>query len=295
VSNRCPRPLAALAAIVFLSIRSGAQTSEVQTFKGEVRSDSLMNFHDYRIELEEINHHGEIYRTDLNIQGDFEFHRLPAGEYQLRVTTFRGDMIQQEFVSVNSFVGVLRVHLALPAKNSSEPGTISMTQLRHPPDRKAIQSYVAAQRFAASGSPEKAAKELEKAVRISPEFADAYTNLAVQHMRLERFEEAAAEMTRAIEIAGPNPLRLCNLAYAQTFLGRREEALVSVRAALRLDGGYLQGHLILGTILAADRRTVSEAIPHLERAVQSFPSAQAILEQARGALSNSAVVKPPPR
>jgi tetratricopeptide (TPR) repeat protein len=121
-------------------------------------------------------------------------------------------------------------------------------------------------------------------VRISPEFADAYTNLAVQHMRMDRYQEAAGETVRAIEIAGPSPQRLCNLSYAQAHLGRREDALASVRAALRMDAGYPQAHLILGTILAADRRTLTEAIPHLERAAQSMPVAQGVLERAREAL-----------
>lgn len=287
MSNRCPRPLAALTAIVFLSIRSSAQTNEVQTLKGEVWSDSAVNYREYRVELETFSPHGEVYRTDMNLDGGFEFRRIPQGQYQLRVTTLQGETIQQELVTVNAPTGVLSVHLApLTAKRPSAPGTISMTQLRHPPDRKAIQSYAAAQRFAASGSPEKAAQELEKAVRISPEFADAYTNLAVQHIRLERYEEAAEEMARAIEIAGPDPLRLCNLAYAQVFLGRREEAQTTVRAALRLDASYPQAHLILGTILASDTRTLAEAIPHLERAAESLTSAQGTLDRARGALKN---------
>jgi tetratricopeptide (TPR) repeat protein len=169
-----------------------------------------------------------------------------------------------------------------------------MTQLRHPPARKAFQSFVAAQRFAESGSPAKAAAELEKAVRISPEFADAYSNLAVQHIRMNRFPAAVDELTRAIAIAGPNALMLCNLAYAQINLGRVQESLASVRAALRLDAGYPQAHLILGSILAADPRTRAEAIPHLERAAEAIPSARGTLERARTTIRASANQDPRP-
>ena len=100
-------------------------------------------------------------------------------------------------------------------------------------------------------------------------------------------------MARAIEIAGPNPLRLCNLAYAQVFLGRRQEAQVTVRAALKLDAGYPQAHLILGTILAGDQRTLAEAIPHLQRAAESLTSAQATLDRARGAMRNLTAAQSP--
>jgi tetratricopeptide (TPR) repeat protein len=284
VSNRCPRPLAALAAIVYLSIPCSAQTNEVPSVKGEVHSDTPVNFRDYRVELEDLNRHGEIYHAELRLDGEFEMRHITAGEYQLRLTTLHGDVVQQDFVTVNSLVPIINVYFRTGRKPTSAPGTVSITQLRHPPDRKAIQSFAAAQRFAASGNPEKAAAELQKAVTISPEFADAYTNLAVQHMRMQRFPEAAEEMQRAIAIAGPNAMRLCNLAYAQINLGRLQEALVSARAALRLDSDSAQGHLILGSLLAGNRRTLPEAITHLERAAETMPSARAVLERAQNAL-----------
>jgi tetratricopeptide (TPR) repeat protein len=289
VSNRCPRPLAAFATIVYLTIPCvtlfvtpvRSQPFDVSLLRGELHSESAVNFRDYRVELEDVTHHADIYRADVAIDGAFEFRHLPAGEFLLRVTALNGDIIHQEFVPVNSHAAQLDVRLRTGRKPSA-PGTISVTQLRHPPDRKAIQAFAAAQRLAAS-SPEKAAEELEKAVRISPEFADAYTSLAVQHIRLRRFQEAVGELTRAIEIAGPNPLRLSNLAYAQINLSRVAESIGSVRAALRLDAGYPPAHLILGSILAADPRTRAEAIPHLEQAAESIPAARVMLEKLQAA------------
>uniref|UniRef100_Q027W0 Tetratricopeptide TPR_2 repeat protein n=1 Tax=Solibacter usitatus (strain Ellin6076) TaxID=234267 RepID=Q027W0_SOLUE len=288
MSNRCLRPLAALATIVYLSLPCAAQPFEMPTVRGEVRADSRVDFRDYRIELADLNHRGDVYRADLSFDGSFEFRRIPAGDYQLFVVTQGGDIVHQEFVALNPHLTQISVRLSATGKGPLVPGTVSITQLRHPPDRKAFQSFAAAQRFAAAGSPEKAAEELEKAVRISPEFADAYSNLAVQHMRMRRFPEAVAELTRALAIAGPNPLMLCNLAYAQLNLGRVSESLGAVHAALRLDAGYAQGHLILGSILAADPRTRAEAIPHLERAAETIPSARATLERARSAMQAAA-------
>ena len=288
MSNRCPRPLAALTAVVCLAISVRAQLNEVPNLKGEVRANTPVNYADYRIELEDLNRHGEIYRVDLRLDGDFELRHVLAGEYQLRVTGQHGDVIQQEFVTINAMLPTISVRLSLPRKTPSAPGTISMKQLRHPPNPKAIQSFAAAQRLAASGSPEKAVEELEKAVRISPEFADAYTNLAVQHIRMQHFDEAAGELARAIDIAGPDALRLSNLAYVQMNLGRVREALLSVRAALRLNSGYAQAHLILGSILASSRGTLSEAIPHLELAAETLPAAVPALARARNQLQQAA-------
>jgi tetratricopeptide (TPR) repeat protein len=97
-----------------------------------------------------------------------------------------------------------------------------------------------------------------------------------------RYEEAAGELARAIAISAPSPVQLSNLAYAQYQLNLITEAIASARAALRLDSGSPQAHLILGSLLARDPRTRAESIPHLERAAETLPSARAILEKVRG-------------
>jgi tetratricopeptide (TPR) repeat protein len=114
--------------------------------------------------------------------------------------------------------------------------------------------------------------ELEKAIRISPEFAAAHTNLAVQYLRMGRFEDSIAESARAIQLGGPDPVTLCNLATAQAGLHRYAKAEKSARTALRLDSGYLKANLILGSILADEPATRGEGVKHLEKAAAEFAS-----------------------
>jgi tetratricopeptide (TPR) repeat protein len=83
-------------------------------------------------------------------------------------------------------------------------------------------------------------------------------------------------------------MRLTNLAYAQFHLNLVDEAIASVRVALRLDAGYPQVHLVLGSILAGSRHTLPEAIPHLERAAEAIPSARPALERAQRELQLAA-------
>ena len=283
MSNRCLRPLAAFLAIVYLSTPGRTQPTEFPTtIKGELRSEETVNLHDYFIELADLSHYNETHRVDVQFDGSFQIRGIRPGTYTLRVTTLSGTVVHQELVTVAPQAGPLTVRLPASGKHSA-PGTISVTQLRHPPSHKAFQALASAQRFSESGKTEKAVEELEKAIRLSPEYADAYNNLAVQHMRMGRFEEAAAELTRAIAITGPNPIQLSNLAYAQRRLDRIPEATASARAALRLDSGSAQAHLILGSILAMDLQTRTEAITHLEQASKTLPSARAALEKVRGA------------
>jgi tetratricopeptide (TPR) repeat protein len=271
------------AAIVYLSIPARSQPLDVSTIKGELRSDSTVSFRDYLVEVADLGRSTDTRRTEVQFDGTFQLRDIHSGTYTLRVTTLTGETVHQELVTVAPHTGPLTVHLPPRPAKTSAPGTVSLTQLRHPPARKAIEAAVAAQRFAESGQTEKAVEELEKAVRISPEYADAYNNLAVQHIRMGRVEEACDELSRAIAIAGPSASLLSNLAFAQRQLKRFPEAIESARAALRLDPGSPPAHLILGSILAIDPRTRAESIPHLERAAESMPSARAMLEKVREA------------
>jgi tetratricopeptide (TPR) repeat protein len=281
VSNRCPRPLAALATVVCLFIPCRAQTAEVATVKGELRCALPTVFREYWVELVDATHHADAHRVDVQSDGSFEFRSVPPGDYKLRVTSLDRDPIHEQYVAISNFSGALSIQLPCVEKPRSAPGTVSLVQLRHPPAPKAFRAVASAQRLSESGQPEKAAEELEKAIRISPDYADAYNNLAIQHIHMDRYEDAVKELARAIEIAGPSPLKLCNLAYAQHRLHRDQEAIANTRAALRMDSSYPQAHLILGSILASDPRTREESIPHLERAAVTLQSARTTLEAIR--------------
>jgi tetratricopeptide (TPR) repeat protein len=241
-------------------------------------------FHEYWVELGEVGHINDTHRTDVRFDGTFQFRDIHSGQYSLRITTLQGEVVHQEFVTVAPQTGPLTIRLRAPTQKPLAPGTVSVTQLRHPPTRKAFQALASAQRFSESGQTDKAVEELEKAIRISPEYADAYNNLAVQHIHMGRFEEACNELTRAIEIAGPNAPRLANLAFAQHALHRFADAIASARAAIRLDSGSPQANLILGSLLANDPKTRAESIQYLERAAETMPSARATLETVRSAL-----------
>jgi len=282
VSHRCLRPLAALTSVVCLAISGVAQTNDnAGTFKGEIRSDQTLLFGEYRVELVSVDHGANNYKTDIQLDGTFLFRDVRSGTYSLNVVTMMGDQIHSELVSVVQQSATMVVRLPVRNTAAGIPGTVSVKQLLHPPDRKAFQAVASAQRFSEAGHPEKAAGELEKAIRISPEYADAYNNLAVQHMRLGRYEDACNEFARSLEITGPKAQVLADLAFAQRHLGRYQEAIRSAQAALRLDTGSAPAHLVLGSILAAFPKTWAEGVRHLEIAAETLESARPVLEKAR--------------
>jgi hypothetical protein len=283
MSNTCTCTLFLLTAVVFSTL-SLSLAADLPVVRGQLHAPAHELVPGLFVMMEDVSAHTEISETPVGLDGSFEFRSVRPGDYTLRVTDGFGATVYQKFVTIDDHMPALEVRL--PERDSDgaggKPATVSVTQLMHPPQKKAVQAYQRALRLSSAGKYEDAATELQQAIRISPEFAAAHTNLAVQHFRLGRFQESAAESARAIQLGGPDPINLCNLATAQARLHRFVEAEQAARAALRLDPVYLKANLVLGSILADQPKTRGEGIKHLEKAAAEFASARQFLEQLRG-------------
>jgi tetratricopeptide (TPR) repeat protein len=266
-----------------LSSATAALAGEVTLLRGHLRAGSRAWFEGLVVTIAGTNGPAGVMRSEVGVDGAFEFHSVPFGDYMLRVTGLDGEMFCEQLVSVRSYAGELAVRMPEPEARTaaSAPATVSVRQLLHPPDKKALKAFEEASRLSAKGRYQEAAAELEKAIQISPDFADAHANLAAQRLRARRYQDALAETQRAIEIAGPRPLILSNRAYAFFQLDRMAEAEDTARAALRLDSGYLPAHAILGAVLANNPASKNEAILHLQLAAPQYPGARESLERLR--------------
>lgn len=279
----CARWKAALAGMLCLGLFTPAFSQELRNaVRGELKSASPRMFSEYLVQLMDPTHRNSFNRVEVHNDGSFEIQNLPCGDYTVIVTTLHGDPVYETTVSINPHS---TIEVRLPDQESNRPGggTVSARQLLHPPTKKAFHSFAEAQKFSSSGNYAKATEALQRAVEQSPEYAEAHVNLGVQYIRAGLFEDGAAELTRALEIAGPHAVILCNLAWVQIRLGQREKALENVRAGLKLDPGSAQGNLILGNLLASDPRTRAQAIPYLQKAAETLPSARALLQQIQPA------------
>jgi hypothetical protein len=268
-----------LSLLILIALRSPA--AELPFVRGQIRSSTPRAFQGLMVGMEDVISHVQIHRVDVRFDGGFEFRGVPAGDYTLVVSDLHGSIVTQEIVNIHEHMDEIAIRLPDSGRRPWLPGKVSVTQLMHPPEKKAVQAFHSALRFSESGKYDQAITALEKAVSLSPDFGEAHTNLAVQYIRRNRFEQAAAESRRAMEIGGPDPINLCNLGFVQFQLGQYADAEASARAALNLDAGYLQAHLVLGSVLARNRATWPEAIAHLEKAATKFASAQQTLDALR--------------
>jgi tetratricopeptide (TPR) repeat protein len=270
--------------VSFGTVLAYAQPGQLAIWKGELHSDSRRSFEDFTVQLTDSRNHNSV-AADVRMDGSFEFRSVTNGQYQLTVSRGDGQLLYSNFVSVPGSGGDMDVRL--PEEKTEKPpsGGVSVSQLLHPPGPKAVACAAAAQKLSQAGEYAKAAAQLENAVRISPEYAEARINLGAAYLRLGRNQEAVDQLEQALRIAPPSPLALSNLALAQHMISRNDEAIRNARESLRLDSGYLPAHYVLGMVLARTGQSIPEAIAHLEKAAESFPSARANLDRLRAQLA----------
>jgi tetratricopeptide (TPR) repeat protein len=255
---------------------------EAAVVKGEIENGQPI-VGGYTVQLYNLDHHDVLATSDVHPDGEFEFRQTPYGSYWVTVTNGRGDAVYQGNFTVGGVVAEPFI-IRLPKEEINRPvsGTISVQQLLHPPARKAFDAMLKAQKFSEAGEFATAAEWLQKAIAISPDYADAWLNLAAQHIRLRAFQQSVDESRHAMELAGPSITALDNLAYASASLGHNEEARESAEQAVRLKPGDAHAHYVMGVILLMTHGRTAEAVRHLQFAAPTIPGAQEALAQVQG-------------
>jgi tetratricopeptide (TPR) repeat protein len=167
-----------------------------------------------------------------------------------------------------------------PAESTSDD-VVSVTQLLHPPPKQAVQCLDRAEKLARAGRSAQATAELEKAIAIAPEYAEAHNNLGVQYLILNRGEEALQQFKAALEIAPRMASAYANLGWALLGLGRYSDAEQAARHGVAIDGVNPKTHMVLGCVLAKRDGDTAEAIQQLEIAARDLPAAATVLSRLR--------------
>jgi tetratricopeptide (TPR) repeat protein len=202
---------------------------------GQLRSHGDAGSSDFLVELYDLRTNAMIERVPVS-QGEFEFDHVPPGSFTVRVVTEPGGPpIVEEFHEFEP--GSEPLVLQLPEISAAKPisGIVSLHQLEHPIDKKAIKEAYEAQQYERANNLPQAVAKLEKAIQISPQFRDAHLNLGVQYARLGRTADARAQFQKALDIGPPAAAIYADLSLTSLAVRDYREAETFARKALQLD------------------------------------------------------------
>ncbi len=177
------------------------------------------------------------------VQGaSFEFSHVPPGRYRVRLESVGYEMAEKEIdvqplgTGSTEFVSMI---LGPPEKDADDiqPGegvaTVTASSLGVPP--KALKEWEKSVEESAHGNPQKAIDHLLKALKIHPEFAEAYNNLAVQYSKLGRDKEAIEAVEKSVQLQ-PSARAYWNLGIFHFQQRRNQEAIAALVRSNQLDG-----------------------------------------------------------
>ena len=285
--------LTVLSALIWMANPAPAQTDHQNEIRIELQGEGSVAG-DLSVQLIDANGHTDIGGGFSQNSGEFTFRGIQEGDYTARVVDGSGRVVTEQMIHISSATPMIRMDVPSQMQKQLSPAgnVVSARQLQNPPSNKALKAFAQAQKYSAAGDHAKAAESLEDAVRLSPEFGEAHTNLGAQYLHLGRFQEAADQEQRAIEIGPPNVSSLIDCALAHWALRQHAEALHYAEEALNLDRDSYTGHYIAGSILVLKPETRADGMRHLEIAAKRIPAAGQELTKITAAMQQSPAQDP---
>jgi protein O-mannosyl-transferase len=120
------------------------------------------------------------------------------------------------------------------------------------------------------GNVDEAITQYQAALQIKPDYADAHNSLGYALLQKGRVDEAIAHCQRALQIKPDYAEAHDNLGYALLQKGRVDEAITQYQTALQIRPDYADAHNNLGNALLKKGR-VDEAITQYQTALQIKP------------------------
>lgn len=278
---------AALAAFTLLILPAFA--GELVNVRAEINCDGCGHFERILV-IARDSRQNPVGTFTVTSGGEFDMHGLAEGPYTLNVQTHSGDVLHSETVNLRANSGTLTLHLPSQAKavSPSAPGTVSLARLQHKVPRKARAEFNESDSRMKALDVQGSLNHLLEAVRLDPEYMEAWNNLGSRYLMLDRPAEAIEPLRRAAELDPSSLFVHTNLAVALLALREYPEAERAARIARRVEAGDCKSGYLLGLALYAQRKFTPEAIRLLESAQEEFPKAREGLAAIRAALRKPA-------
>jgi Flp pilus assembly protein TadD len=212
-------------------------------------------------------------RTYTMGMGRFEFRGLSKYSYTVVAEAegfkpTRHEVDLSFFCHERSTTIMLEPETVVVVENPTAP-TVSARELEIPGKaRKAFENGV--RELHERGKVEKSLKHFQKAIKIHPDYDEAYVQLAVAHLQLQEPVEAQKALQAAVTVYPDNARASVLLGMLYADQGEWEPALLALQRGVAADDNHWLGHYELGKMLLRRERP-QEALPHAQRAHELNP------------------------
>ena len=229
-----------------------------------------------------------VARTRTSAAGRYQFNRLPAGRYRIRVLSGGTDYGEQEqeveIVNItretpggNTIVSgsenVQRDFYLKPRKENPATGRAEAVFVQQIPE-KAKETYLKALELLDNKN-EEALKQLKLAIEIFPDYFDAIERLGIEYVKLRHYQAAEILLNRAVQINPRAYKSWYGLAYARYSQNKTNDALEAIQKAVSLNQLSVEALLLEGV---------------LHRKAKDYKQAEKLLKKAKDAAKGGAEV-----
>jgi len=218
--------------------------------------------------------------------GEFEFPRVPEGEYLVETLESKELEATSTHVAVRPFPrerpSAVHIEVDIPEKASAgvRSGVIAADIDLNVP-KEAVSHYGKGMKSLEAGDAPRGLKEFQEAIRIFPNYYSARLELGRELRLQKRFAEAGEVLTPLTQIAPKHAEGWTENGIVLLELQRRDEAAERLRVAVSLEETNWAAHLYLGWALL--EKHADEAEPQFKRALEldEVKAARAHLALAR--------------
>lgn len=272
-----------LIGLPLLSLACAAQTLNIRGFggtgsiSGKVVQGGGGPARGVLVEVNELGTLIPVAQTYTSSNGDFDFHAIPTGRYEVIVTS--GIDRVREPVDI-TMAGTI-VTIRLPEADVSDRGgrnSVSVNQLKAP--KKARAAFKRAEDAIHKGEFELAWQQVGTALQIYPNYSEALTLRGILQLQANKLEEARTDLEEAVRCDPGYALSHLVLGAAYNRLARFDDALRVLDRGIALAPAAWQGYFESGKALLG-KSDFKGALQRLQKAETLVAQAYAPIQLAK--------------
>ena len=189
-------------------------------------------------------------RTFTDLHGNFEFHNVPQGSYNIRLRLEGFENVNYPVdVPGTPYVFIFLNGSAVSARRRHAVGgnqIVDIRQLTANIPKQALKEYERAVREIKDHNTQRAIERLEKSIKLAPDFYNAHLGLGQEYRKTDRLDAAEHELTRAFELNPREGTPLIQLGEIYLEQNNFERAAEVLSQAVRVEPGSAIAYYALG-------------------------------------------------